>query len=338
MQVIVRATLLMLACGVGETAIAQIPPGTDTVEERFARFLADYRPKAQQMHRHLFFDVLSKSSHAQYLEDKDDSTKPDERVIVHSVVYQGDATRFIRTDYHLHGDTGVTILRPEVNYLLLQVKGTPLRLTYKREIPGDGWKEIFGKKQRKFDYRECESLGIGLMWRGETLLTILTKEGIAVTDVQFHKDGVLDAATIHFHFPPNPDRYQFRFHTDIGISYRHVHRMERGVNTSVVEYDCPGRTVENYVPTRRVSTGVSLVKEMAPKLTDEHIVEEFRKQSQFDDSVFRLEQFGLPDLAPPPPPVRPGGVLIAILSGCAVVALLLVWRLGRGRRDTAALD
>lgn len=143
---------------------AQSTPAHDTAAERFDKFMADYRPKAQALYKHLYYDVSIRSKHIIYQTSENDPKNFDNKTIVDSVAYKADATRFIRHTFDLNGTTSATILRPDVNYLVLGEKDKPVRMTYKQEIPEHDRPNIPGKERWKFDCADFQALGLGFVY------------------------------------------------------------------------------------------------------------------------------------------------------------------------------
>ena len=331
--VTLSALSFAIACDSAKPVLAQAPLATDTVEERFARFLAGYRPKSQSLCQHLYSNVFYKNSRSGYT-PYDSLPAVPERKLVHSATYQADSTRLIRETRYAFGSTDISILRPEVNYALLGESGKSTRITHKQVIRPQDHDAIVDIERWKLDCGDHHGLGIGYVYRNEPIYTILTKKSAVISDVQFSNDGKLDVTTIYANFPPDKDRYEFSFHTDIGVGFKQVCRREKVIGTTTLEYDCPGRTVDSFVPRRRIVQDEITALKLPARMVEEVVVEEFRKQSRFDDSVFRLEQYGLPDSAPTPPSSRRRVPLIALAGVCGLVTLLGLWRMGR--RRTAA--
>lgn len=325
---------LAFACGNTRYICAQPNLQTANVEERFAKFLTDYRPKSQKLYTHLYTDVVCQATLASYTPYGSEPLIP-VRSQVHTASYRADSRQFIRETKYAYGSIDINILRPEVNYALLGEQGKPMRITHKADIPDYDRDNISSIERWKLDSGDYHGIGLGLIYRNEPVLTILTKKGVVITDVLSHKDGVLDTTTIYLHFPPSKDKHELSFHTDIGVCFKQVCRREKVLGVTVLEYDCPGRSLDLFVPKRRTIQDEIIALKLPPRMVEELTVEEFRKQSRFDDSVFRLEQFGLPDfIASPPRTGWRSRILIALGGACGLITLVVLWRLGR--RRTAA--
>jgi prepilin-type N-terminal cleavage/methylation domain-containing protein/prepilin-type processing-associated H-X9-DG protein len=330
---------------------AQTAPHTADPEQ-VAQFLQRYRAETTKIHDRLYRSVRVVLNQQLFDSDTGKHYKSVE------TTYEGDEQNSIVTSHDLRdGSTEHAIIRGDAEYHLKSLKNQPLRMLKSQLIPEQVSQGVIETPRHRFKYYQGNTgLGGGLAIFNIDFYAMFTGHddhdgnGVWNMVIQSISDCVEDghdAIRVFAEFPPEPKRKpsehrkltaEYYFSKASMICFKYI---ERNSNKRIVCRKFEGTDIDNatkYIPKRMIATAGPITGG-EPLVFETVDIVEFQKLAP-DPAHFRLEQFGMPDLAELPPANRRSYRLLIILGsilGMTLFATVVVWAI-RKRKPRATTE